>query len=305
MAGRRLARASGSSLWSRLREDPGAVLLLVRHTHAFATPERSFSTADLLEPTVPGAALRGLREHSSTGWVDWHSDGTDDVYRVSLACGVAASRIAEVAGLCDPQPPGSPGCWLPWAGRGCARSVRRPSVACLNDPDHVREPSATQIRHWGYDKDPLARRLVRTWNLPCWLGALVGSLGLPVEVARSLGADEHLFATVQLAVHLVERRTPVLVLERRFLGWDRPPMPWHRTGSPGSSGRRTGRMPCCRRQAWTAPAGVPLLSDLLTLAVENRRLQSASAMQRLEEDLDVLHDALREARAAKRNAFRK
>jgi signal transduction histidine kinase len=292
-----LACESSSSLWSRLREDPGAVLLLVRHTHAFATPDHSFLTADLLEASLPEAALSGLREHSSAGWIDWLGDATHEVYRVSLACAGAASRVAEVAGLCDPATAWVAGLLasLGWQGM-CA--VRPEAVrACLDDPEHAREPSATQVRHWGYDQAALARRLVRTWNLPTWLGALIGSLGLPAEVARSLGTDEHLFATVQLAVHLVERRTPIL---RLSFGSSMGPSA-HALALTSetleSLEEELAKRPAAGETRWAAPGSVPLLCELLALAVENRRLQSASNVRRLEEDLDVLHDAVREARA--------
>jgi two-component system, NtrC family, sensor kinase len=288
---------SGSSLWSRLREDPGAVLLLVRHTDAFATPEHSVSTADLLEPSLPEAALRGLREHSSTGWIDWHGEGSDDVYRVSLACAVAAGRVAEVAGLCDVATAWVAGLLAPLGWQGLCAVSPDAVRACLDDPDHAGAPSATQIRHWGYDQAALARRLVRTWNLPIWLGALIGSLGLPGEVARSLGADEHLFAAVQLAIHLVERRTPAL---RLSVGSSMGPSANALALTPEALEALEEELAKCLvagETRWTAPASIPLLSELLALTVENRRLQSASTVRRLEADFDVLHDAVREARA--------
>ena len=50
------------------------------------------------------------------------------------------------------------------------------------------------------------------WQLPDWLRVVVGHLNLPVVAAQSLGADPALFATVQLAVSMVEERGIVLGL---------------------------------------------------------------------------------------------
>ncbi|HEX5271829.1 MAG TPA: hypothetical protein VFW33_15130, partial [Gemmataceae bacterium] len=68
--------------WAVVREDPGAVLLVVRHTAAFAAPDLPFSTAHLLDPSLPEAALRGLREHP--GSVDWARDGAREVRSAAL-----------------------------------------------------------------------------------------------------------------------------------------------------------------------------------------------------------------------------
>src|SRR5262249_37523835 len=46
--------------------------------------------------------------------------------------------------------------------------------------------------------------------------------------------------------------------------------------------------------AWQDPAGVPLLPDLLAVALDNRRLRAAEATARLERELDDLHRLLHE-----------
>ena len=61
--------------WSVLRADPGTVLLVLRHTPTFATPGTPFSPGHLLDPLLPEAALRGLRDHAGAGFVDWTRPG--------------------------------------------------------------------------------------------------------------------------------------------------------------------------------------------------------------------------------------
>jgi signal transduction histidine kinase len=56
------------------------------------------------------------------------------------------------------------------------------------------------------------------------------------------------------------------------------------------AGAAQGALPA---MTWEPPEGVPLLRDLLALAAENRRLSSAVALERLECDVDSLHQALR------------
>ena len=47
---------------------------------------------------------------------------------------------------------------------------------------------------------------------------------------------------------------------------------------------------------WQAPAQVPLLADLLRVAIQARRTAHAGERDRLHADLDALHDAFREQR---------
>ena len=107
--------------WSVVREDPGTVLLVLRHTGAFATPALPFSLAHLLDPSLAEAALRGLREYPDAGFVDWERDGAREVRAAALAlrrAGAAARR--DHRSLSSRNKPGSAACWLPWAGSASA-----------------------------------------------------------------------------------------------------------------------------------------------------------------------------------------
>ncbi len=282
--------------WAVVREDPGTVLLVVRHTTAFATPGLPFSLAHLLEPSLPEAALRGLHEHP--GAVDWARDGPREVRAAALGFARLARRAAEVSGRCEPEQAWVGGLLAPlgWLG-ACAAN---PDYArdCLADPEHVRRPAATERRHWGFDQAALARRLARRWALPPWLAAVVGYLGLPPEDARRCGGASDLCAVVRLAVALAQRRVPGL---RLGVGCT----PEESAAALGLCAANLEQLACETGECpAVAPAEVPLLTDLLTLAAENRRLRDVPTLRRVEADADALADALQEARAGEAERLR-
>src|SRR5262245_20293743 len=258
--------------WSAVRDDPGAVLLVVRHTTAFASPSRPFCATSLLEPSLIDAALRGLREHAGAGFVDCGRDGARVVRGAALACARLARRVAEATGRCEPEHAWvgallAPLGWLAVcaAGPDCARD-------CLADPGHARHPAAVERRHWGLDQAALGRRLARRWGLPPWLAAVVGYLGLPPEDARRCGGSPDLFAIVRLAVALAQRGGASL---RLACG-----------GAPEESAAALGLAPAALEDlgrgvtddagpshSARCPSDMPLLADLLALAAENRRLR--------------------------------
>jgi signal transduction histidine kinase len=287
--------------WSAVRDDPGAVLLVVRHTTAFTSPSRPFSATSLLEPSLIEAALRGLHEHGSTGFVDWGRDGAREVRVAALACARLARRVAEATGRCDPEHAWVGGLLAPlgWlvicaAGPDCARD-------CLADPGRARHPAAVERRHWGLDQAALGRRLARRWGLPPWLAAVVGYLGLPPEDARRCGGAPDLFAVVRLAVALAQGRGAPLRLA---------------CGTPEESAAALGLAPAALEElgrdapdavpppSTGCPADTPLLADLLALAAENRRLRDVPTLRRGEGEADALADALQEARAGEAERLR-
>jgi signal transduction histidine kinase len=282
--------------WSAVREDPGTVLLIVRHTPAFLTPGQPFSTAHLLEPSLPEAALRGLREHP--GALDWGCDGAREVRTAALAFARLARHVAGLTGRCETEHAWVGGLLAPLGWQAvCAAS---PDYArdCLGDPEHVHRPAAVERRHWGFDQQALGRRLARRWGLPGWLAAVVGYLGLPPDDGRRFGGSSDLCAVVRLAVSLVQRREPGL---RVTVGC-----------TPEESAAALGLSPEAldelARQPAEAPAQVsaevPPLADLLALAAENRRLRAVPALRRVEAEADALSEALQEARAGEAERLR-
>jgi two-component system NtrC family sensor kinase len=283
--------------WAVVRDDPGTVLLVVRHTAAFTSPDRPFSPAYLLDPVLPEAALRGLREYPAAGAVEWARDGPRQVRDAALTFARLARRVAEITGRCEPEHAWVGGLLAPlgWLAAGAAS----PDYArdCLADPEHAHHPAAVERRHWGLDQLAIARRLARRWGLPPWLAAVVGYLGLPPEDARRFGGSSEPCAVVRLAVGLAQRRQPVL---RLGLGCT----PEEAAISLGLSSQALEELARQAEDTVTPPAEVPLLTDLLTLAAENRRLREVPTLRRVEAEADALTDALQEARAGEAERLR-
>jgi signal transduction histidine kinase len=290
--------------WPVVRADPGAVLLVVRHTGAFATPAVPFSPARLLDPSLAEAALHGLREHPDSGFVDWGRDGAREVRAAALALARVARRGAEVSGRCEPEQAWVAGLLAPlgWLAV-CAAS---PDYArdCLADPEHARHPAAVERRHWGFDQAALARRLARRWGLPPWLAAVTGYLGLPADDGRRSGGSSDLSAVVRLAVGLAQRREPGL----RLAVGASPEESAAALGLSPAALEALAREPQVESEAapppGRSPADIPLMAELLALAVENRRLRDVPTLRRVEAEADALADALQEARAGEAERLR-
>jgi signal transduction histidine kinase len=130
------------------------------------------------------------------------------------------------------------------------------------------------------------------------LAAVVGHLGLPVEMAQTLGAEPDLLRVVQLAVGLVQRQGKGLYLA---VGAS-PPEAAAALGLPAAVGvdvlaESQGLQPLpWEPREWSAPERVPLLHDLLVVALENRRLRDAPAGEQLERELDQLYLRFQEQR---------
>ncbi|HZT80028.1 MAG TPA: ATP-binding protein [Gemmataceae bacterium] len=322
-----LARSPDAAGWQRVRPDPGAVLLALRHADAVrAAPGLSFFPALLRTPFVLEEALRLL--DADAPFVDWGRPAVQPVHQAALTCARWAGRLAEATGRCDPDNAWAAGLlaplgWLAVCAAGGAAEVG----ACLADPELARDPAAVQRRHWGLDHAALARRLARRWGLPPWLEAVVGHLGLPLDLAQSFGAEPALFLVVQLAVHLAQRpgrpclHLPVgatLAGAAAALGLDAQQLDAldlaedRETGRPGDREKAAApvSVPAGLLVSVSAglpvslsgdPRGVPLLRDLLAVAVENRRLHNAPAAERLEADVDALHEALERQRRAEQD----
>jgi signal transduction histidine kinase len=145
---------------------------------------------------------------------------------------------------------------------------------------------------WGLSAAAIARRLLRAWNLPDWLAAVVGNLGDPVELAESLGADPDLFRAVQAAVAATEKRVIDLTLaptaDRALT--DRAAAVLRDVEPAPSLPTRFG-------VSWTAdPRTVPLLTPLLRAKAAARRAVPDAPLARTEAENDVLRGLLADAR---------
>ena len=264
-----LTRPHPAATWETLRHDPAAVLFVLRHL-----------------PTVPNNIISGLRDDGlllaaqellrqpERPFVDWRSPGPDLVWRTarrqaSLAEAIAhhasiAPDIAWTAGLLAP---------LGWIGL-CAVVPNR--IVELNEAGD-------------FDQVAVARRLTRAWRLPSWLASIVSHLGLHVDLARRLGADPVLFQVTQLAVALTQRNHPGLrlpigtsipeLLDGLYLTEEQverlDPAPLDDTGL-----------------SFESPRSQPLLADLLRLTLENRTGGDRAWIERLNHELDHLHETL-------------
>jgi signal transduction histidine kinase len=289
-----LARCPAADTWARIRQDPGAVVLVLRQAPA-ARAASSLSCFPSLvhEPAVLEGACR-LLDSGTSGFVDWDLPSARPVYQASVMFARTAHWLAERSGRADPENAWVAGLLAP-LGWLAACAVDLDLVGrCLEDPELASSPHLVEQRFWGLDHSAIARRLSRRWRLPGWMAAVAGHLDLPAQTAHLLGADPGVFSIVQLAVELVQHQENILhlttgasrdqhsetlalggddleELERRIVDWTNPLSP---------------------TLSWKAPHGVPLLRELVRLSAEHHRLAEAPVFGELEAQVDQLHRAL-------------
>jgi signal transduction histidine kinase len=274
-----LARSSSAAVWTELRHDPGCVLLLAR---VQATHESQLLALESVCPSaaVLEACLNGLSLHGEQGWVDWQ----DPFARTVLGRALSQATLAERLALTTEVSPAqawtaallSPLSWFALAGQGSGSELALPAS------EHT----------------ALTRRLCRNWRLPAWLSAVIGHLNLPVALAVTLGATPRLFQVVQLAVALIGERQPAI---EQACGADAAELclqlglaradveAWAEVAETTAS----SLIPAL----WQKPSEVPLLQDLLHLAVTQRRQGDGAWIERLQQEVDLLQQALDQQRA--------
>jgi signal transduction histidine kinase len=300
-----LARLPAGAAWAELRTDPGAVLLVLRTAaRSLATGTLSFFPAVLRQPAVVEGAVQHLQAKGRpSSFVDWNRPELQPVYRASWTYAWLAQRLAELTRRCDPDNAWVGGLLAPLGWQAACAADAEQAADCLADPALLHDPIGTQQRHWGLDQAAIARRLARSWQLPSWLSAVVGHLGLPAEIAQTLGGDPDLFRVVQLAVGLAQQHGHGLFLA---VGAD----PEENASTLGLADaeqkalaadleetrflQRTG----LEQQTWTPPHEVALLDDLLNLAAESLRLRDWPTLEQLERERDELHQALERLRTS-------
>jgi two-component system NtrC family sensor kinase len=275
-----LTRPDSAAVWANVRLDPGCVLLLARCAE-------TASFASLLQATsVLEKALAWLGRGTSH-FVDWNRPGCDEVLRVGAEQALLAEVLALRAG-CDAERAFVAGLLAPlgWLALAATAPAHLPDVvkqACAG--------AAWQQREWGLDHTALTRRLARLWRLPAWLGAILGNLGLHVNIVEKLGADPVLFRVVQLAIALVQERDGGLGLA---LGDDVDSLRHALRLTTQETEELTANRSEPIARTWDPPAGHPYLRDLLRLAVDNRKQADAAWVDRLQAEIDQLQKALEE-----------
>lgn len=281
-----LARLSASS-WHALRHDPGAVLLLLRSTsHDHSLP---FVDSLLADPGPLERALGLLDQPGS--YLDWQEPRVRPVYEACLILARLSRGLALRSGRADPEQAWCAGLLAPIGWLSLAAVAPGRVAAALLDSAYSRDPVGTAERHLGVSPAVVARRLARQWELPPWLAGLVAHLELPLDHARRFGVDPSLFSLTRLAVHLARQRG----VELGLIGH----ADLH--AEEVAIGLRLADVESCEPPAdehhpihWTDPHQQPLLRELLSLALDNRRLRDRPRLARLEGELDGLHAVLGE-----------
>ncbi|MBI2807666.1 MAG: HAMP domain-containing histidine kinase [Planctomycetes bacterium] len=268
-----LARAPWASAWPEIRTDPGAVLLYantIGSADASSSPDIS-----LLETILKNQA------QFDRGHVDWTLPGPSLVRRSCVRQARLATWLAERIGA-DPHRPWvaaflAPLGWL-------AHAVAQPNTVA-----EVLDPANQSVD--AFDPNTLSRRLARTWRLPAWLSAILGNLGLNVDLAECLGADPQLFRIAQLSVLLIQERDGGLGLP---IGTEAKALLTSLRISEDDANAQADAV--MRMDIPTldgpSPAQTPLLVDLLQMALDHRRQNDAGWIDRLQQEIDRLHAAL-------------
>ncbi len=288
-----LARAPTATLWEEIRSDPGAVLLVLRQaTLTQSLPSLSFFPALLQDPVFLQEAIRFLNQ-AGPAVVDWNQATIRPISQASRTFARLAESLAVRTGRADPDNGWIAGLLAPLGWVAMAVVEPDSTAACLADPRMAHDPLEAQLDHWGIDQAAIARRLCRRWGLPRWVAMIAGHLDLSWEAAVGLGADPDLFRIVQLAVGLAKRQGGSLHL---IVGSEISEL-------AGALGLPESELASLEQesQSWKMEASasveeppvcdVPLLRDLLALAVENRKLRSTPILQGLEREVDQLHQA--------------
>ena len=281
-----LVRLPATLVWSQVRGDPGLVLLLVRHAGA-----KTSLVEAIRDPTLLAGALHFLLLPE---FVDWNQPRLLPIYETCVSQARLAHALARQVPDVDPDHAWIGGLLAP-LGWLAACAIDPETVALtLQDPGFTSHAAAVQERTWGLEHSAIVRRLCRRWSLPTWLATIIGHLGLPVEIARTLGADARLFQIVQLAVGLVQARGQGLGLavgagtdeltERLNLTGETVQAAWEQNiqKRPALSG------------PWQAPTSVPLLPEFLRLALESRQFEDPPVLERLQAEVDHLQQALQD-----------
>jgi signal transduction histidine kinase len=272
-----LARAPRDA-WPDICADPGCVLLLVRYGRTGAGASLAASTG---EPSVLAAAL----EHLSQAECE-----TFPIYQASWLCARLTQELAQRANSPELERAWMAGLLAPLGRLADAAAPAPRGLASL--PAAPRSSNTAAPHRFA----SLARGLSLRWNLPAWLAAVTGHLGLPLRIAETLGADPLLFPLVQLAVALAQERGHPLGLPVGAGAAELVPLLGLSAGDLDAAWSETvDQLP---RQtvpaSWESPYRQPLLAELLRMALANRRLERAAWVERLETDLDALHRTVAE-----------
>jgi signal transduction histidine kinase len=204
-----------------------------------------------------------------------------------------ARRIAEHTHRVCPERAAATAALAPLGWLAVAAVDSALAAEPLHDPE-TPPCTSVQMEVWGLDQNAIARRLANRWRFPDWLATVLGNLNLPLGAARSVVADPELFAVVQLALVEAELRGPALGLTE---GADRVALLKELNAADATlDGFQAGSLRAFDGEPQSPfdpnPNKVPLLANLLKMAVESRRRNGSALVSRLEDRLDDLHRAI-------------
>ncbi|MFQ3592293.1 MAG: ATP-binding protein [Gemmataceae bacterium] len=248
-----------SSFWPSVRHDPAAVLWLLRFGEDPIPPQQS---------TLLRATLAHL-DQPPIGLLNWDEPATRPLFDTCWTLARLTAILARRTRRCD--------------------EIRAWCCGLLAPLGWLATLATTGERPEG-DATPLARRLLRHWQLPAWLREVLSHLSLP---AGTLGGEAPLIALVRLALHLWRGRGLELHLLHRHEPLDADAallgLTLEALDAEALLYEDELRVP-----AWSSPYEQPLLREVLALAADNHDLRGGAEYQRLEAEVDRLHQALRE-----------
>jgi len=280
-----LTQSLSSTSWNSLRRDPGALLLILRHFSAFLSP--TIVSERILDPRILELALHWNQEDRGC-WVDWRRPGIFPIYEAALEIAYRAGFLARRSGDCDERAAWTTGLLAPLGWFAVAAVDPNAVAVCRSDRAFASDPVGTQIAYWGLDHSAIARRLVHRWQIPEWVGTVIGNIELPGAEATSLGADPALFATVQMAVLLTQKSGQSLGIAQQITESE---LLWQL----GIDGEDLAAVEDLYQAAdlseafepeWRDPREMTELPSVMRTAIEQRRANGAPLLEILERDLD-------------------
>lgn len=294
-----LARESVGLAWLSVRDDPGAILLVLRNLPAASSA--SDFTREVDQVALLKSAERLLIENARFPipcFIDNRHEVCQRILNTGLRYARTAAKLAERARGVDPISAWVCGMLAPLGWMAVAAIDPSKARACLDDAEFADQPSEVQRSHWSLDQDAIARRLLRRWGVPGWVSTVVGRLEFGKELVSGIGGDVHLFQTVQAAVLLVEQHGDGLSLAVATgiheaigdLGLNAADLEAINLecgqARPGKSSQG----------GWRPPQTDSLLPDFLRLSAENYLLRQNRALEGLEQEYDQLHSLLQGGR---------
>jgi two-component system, NtrC family, sensor kinase len=296
-----LARESIELAWLSVRDDPGAVLLLLRNVQSSSSGPDFLG--DVNRASLLDAGQRLLLENAHSGlscFIDTRDRAAQRVLRTSWRYAWTATKLAERASGVDPVCAWVCGMLAPLGWMALAAADPSKVEACLEDADFIGQATLVQRSLWLLDQDAIARRLLRRWNVPTWVSDVVGRLATGKEIVQGLVSDLKLFRTVQAAVLVVEQQgdglnVAVAVGIHEAMA---------DLGLSAADLDVVGVAPAHASPAHAVnlqslpPHTNPLLAEYLRCAAANQRLRENESLERLEREYDQLHQLIQGGRQA-------